>query len=194
MEDNTNQVTETVDSDTCAQNQITEPVNEPTKTFTQEEVDQIIQKRLSKEKVKMEEKIKAEADESARMAKMGEAERQKALFDKQVKDFEEQKKAFEEAQSALNKEKLLNETSKQLAAKNLPIDFAEQLISDTAENTLRNIDTFEQKWQVALDKALESKLKGSTPTSPLVKDTPAKAPKDMSFSEFAEYQNNKNND
>ncbi|WP_343336987.1 hypothetical protein TPELB_21220 [Terrisporobacter petrolearius] len=188
MEDNTNQVTETVDSDTCAQNQITEPVNEPTKTFTQEEVDQIIQKRLSKEKAK----IKAEADEAARMAKMGEAERQKALFDKQVKDFEEQKKAFEEAQSALNKEKLLNETSKQLAAKNLPIDFAEQLISDTAENTLRNIDTFEQKWQVALDKALESKLKGSTPTSPLVKNTATKAPKDMSFSEFAEYQKNKN--
>lgn len=192
MEDvkDTTQVTEPVD-DKSAQ-QVTDPVkDEPTeKMFTQAELDAIIEKRLSKERKKMEQKIREEADEAARMAQMSEAERQQALFDKRVKEFEQKEQEFNEAQAALNKEKMLNETSKQLAAKNLPIEFAEQLMAETAEDTLKNIDNFEVKWQEAITKAMESKLKGTTPTSPRHKE-PTKDPKTMSFSEFAKYKKNK---
>lgn len=192
MEDvkDTTQVTEPVD-DKSAQ-QVTDPVkDEPTeKMFTQAELDAIIEKRLSKERKKMEQKIKEEADQAAKMAQMSEAERQQALFDKKVKEFEQKEQEFNEAQAALNKEKMLNETSKQLAAKNLPIEFAEQLMAETAEDTLKNIDNFEAKWQEAINKAMESKLKGATPTSPRHKE-PTKDLKTMSFSEFAEYKRNK---
>lgn len=189
MEENKN-ITEPV-NDNSAQPE-TDPVNnEPAeRTFTQSELDAIIEKRLAKERKNIEKRIKDEVDEAAKMAQMSEAERQQALFDKRVKEFEERERAFEEAQAALNREKMLNETSKQLANRGLPLDFAKELMASTAEDTLKNIDAFEAKWQEAMNNAIESKLKGSTPTSPIRKDKPPKNPKDMSFSEFAEYKKN----
>lgn len=160
--------------------------------FSQAELDSIIEKRLGKERAKWEKKIKEEADEAARMAQMSEAERQQALFDKRVKDFEEREAAFNQAQEALMREKMLNETSKQLSNKGLPLDFAEKLMASTAEDTLANIDAFEKQWQAAIEKAVDSKLKGSTPTSPKSKEKPKKNVKNMSFSEFAKHKNNNN--
>lgn len=174
-----------------AQHQESDKVNNPEKTFTQSELDSIIEKRLAKERNKWEKKVKEEADEAARLATMSEQEKQQALFDKRVKDFEEREAEFNAAQEALRREKMLNETSRQLSERNLPIDFADKLMADTAEETISNIEAFEQQWQEAVAKAVDSKLKGSTPTSPKSKSKPPKNVKDMSFSEYIEYQKNK---
>lgn len=163
--------------------------NPPEKTFTQAELDSIIEKRLSKEKAKWEKKVKEEADEAARMAQMSEAEKQQALFDKRVKEFEEKEAAFNAAQVALQRDKMLNETNKQLVSRGLPLDFADKLMADTAEDTLANIDAFEKQWQAAINNAVDSKIKGSTPTSPLPKNNGNKDVSKMSFSEFAKYKN-----
>ena len=77
--------------------QVEQVAEQTVKTFTQEEVDKIVNKRLARERKDIEAKI--------------EAERQKAMFEKQVAEFEATKRAFEQ-------EKLLNETSKQVASKN----------------------------------------------------------------------------
>ena len=162
------------------------------KMFSQSELDSIIEKRLGKEKAKWEKKVKEEADEAARMAQMSEAEKQEALFIKRVQEFEEREAAFNEAQAALQREKMLNETNKQLSERGLPLNFAEHIMADTAEDTLANIEAFEKEWQAAINKAVDSKLRGSTPTSPISKSN--NKPKDiakMSFSEFAKYKNNK---
>ena len=130
---------------------------EPTvKTFTQEEVDKMIQKRLSRERKDIEAKIEAERAEAERLAKMSEAEKQQALFKKQVEEFEATKRAFEQ-------EKLLNETSKQLASKNLPIEFAEMLKAQDAESTFENIKIFEAKFNEAVERLVNERLKGNTP-------------------------------
>ena len=76
------------------------------KTFTQDEVDKMISKRLQRERKDIEAKIEAERKEAEELAKLSEAEKQRKLFEKQVKEFEETKRAFEN-------ERLLNETSKQ---------------------------------------------------------------------------------
>lgn len=164
------------------------PVENKEKMFSQSELDSIIEKRLGKEKAKWEKKVKEEADEAARMAKMSEAEKQEALFTKRVQEFEEREAAFNEAQAALQREKMLNETNKQLSERGLPLNFAEHIMADTAENTLANIDAFEKEWQAAINKAVDSKLRGSTPTSPVSKSKPKDVAK-MSFSEFAKYKN-----
>lgn len=164
------------------------PVENKEKMFSQAELDSIIEKRLGKEKAKWEKKVKEEADEAARMAKMSEAEKQEALFIKRVQEFEEREAAFNEAQAALQREKMLNETNKQLSERGLPLNFAEHIMADTAENTLANIDAFEKEWQAAINKAVDSKLRGSTPTSPVSKSKPKDVAK-MSFSEFAKYKN-----
>lgn len=184
------QVTDSV-NDNSAQPEAGTVNKEPAeRMFTQSELDAILEKRLAKERKNIEKRIKDEVDEASKMAQMSEAERQQALFDKRVKEFEEKERAFNEAQAALNKEKMLNETSKQLASRGLPLDFAKELMASTAEDTLKNIDAFESRWQEAIEKAIDSKLKGSTPTSPVRKEKPAKDPKNMSFSEFAEYKKN----
>ena len=163
----------------------------PEKTFTQSELDSILEKRLSKERAKWEKKVKEEADEAARLATMSEAEKQEALFNKRVKEFEEKEAAFNAAQVALQRDKMLNETNKQLVSRGLPLDFADKLMADTAEDTLANIDAFEKQWQAAINNAVDSKIKGSTPTTPLVKNNENKDVSKMSFSEFANYKNNK---
>ena len=136
---------------------IVEKTTEPTvKTFTQEEVDKIVNKRLARERKDIEAKIEAERAEAERLAKMSEAEKQQALFKKQVAEFEATKRAFEQ-------EKLLNETSKQLASKNLPIEFAEMLKAQDAESTFENIKIFEAKFNEAVERVVNERLKGNTP-------------------------------
>ena len=137
--------------------QTVEKTQEPTvKTFTQEEVDKMIQKRLSRERKDIEAKIEAERKEAEELAKLSEAEKQKKLFEKQVAEFEATKRAFEQ-------EKLLNETSKQLASKNLPIEFAEMLKAQDAESTFENIKIFETKFNEAVERLVNERLKGKTP-------------------------------
>ena len=130
------------------------------KKLTQEDFDKAISKRLAREKAKWEKefaiKLEIEKKESEELAKLSEQEKQKKLFEKQVKEFEETKKAFEN-------ERLLNETSKQLASKNLPIEFAQMLKGNDAESTFENIKVFETKFNDALEKAVNERLRGKTP-------------------------------
>lgn len=133
-----------------------------TKTFTQEQVNEMIAKRLQRERKDIEAKIEAERKEAEELAKLSEQEKQKKLFEKQVREFEETKKAFEA-------ERLLNETSKQLASKNLPIEFAEMLKGEDAESTFNNINVFEAKFNEALEKMVTERLRGSTPKTATIK-------------------------
>ena len=126
------------------------------KTFTQDEVDKMISKRLQRERKDIEAKIEAERKEAEELAKLSEQEKQKKLFEKQVREFEETKRAFEN-------ERLLNETSKQLAAKNLPIEFAEMLKGNDAEVTFENIKLFESKFNEAVERVVSERLKGNIP-------------------------------
>ena len=126
------------------------------KTFTQEEVNEMISKRLQRERKDIKAQIEAERKEAEELAKLSEAEKQKKLFEKQVKEFEETKKAFED-------ERLLNETSKQLASKNLSIEFAPILKGKDAEETFENIKLFEEKFNEAVEKVVTERLRGNVP-------------------------------
>lgn len=153
-----NQTQETQLQDPAANNTESGRAAETQRMFTQEEVNKMMEKRLARERKDLEAKIEAERTESAKFAKMSEAERQKALFEKQVKEFEDVKAAFE-------KEKLLNETSKELAQNNLPVEFADYLLAKDAESTFNNINVFKEKWNVALENAVNERMKGKTPAA-----------------------------
>ena len=134
------------------------------KTFTQDEVNEMISKRLQRERKDIEAKIEAERKEAEELAKLSEAEKQRKLFEKQVKEFEETKRAFEN-------ERLLNETSKQLASKNLPIEFAEMLKGNDAEKTFENIQLFEAKFNEAVEKVVTERLRGNVPKTTISSNT-----------------------
>ena len=129
--------------------------NSDIKTFTQEEVDKIIAKRLAREKKDIEEKIEKERKEAEELAKLSEAEKQRKLFEKEKAEFEETKRAYE-------KEKLLNETQKQLSQRNLPISMAKHLVGENAEGTLENITELDKDFNSALEKMVNETLKGNT--------------------------------
>ena len=126
------------------------------KTFTQDEVNEMISKRLQRERKDIKAQIEAERKEAEELAKLSEQERQKKLFEKQVKEFEETKRAFEN-------ERLLNETSKQLDAKKLPIKFAKLLKGNNAEETFENIQLFEVEFNEAVEKVVTERLRGNVP-------------------------------
>lgn len=126
------------------------------KTFTQDDIDKIVNKRLARERKDIEARIEAEKEEAKKLAKMDADEKAKFEFDKQVKEFEETKKAFES-------ERLLNETTRQLDSKKLPIQFAEMLKGVDAETTFENIKKFEDGFNSEVEKRVSERLKGSVP-------------------------------
>lgn len=122
------------------------------KLFSQDEVNDIINKKFAQWK-KKEEEAKKQAEE---LAKLSEQDKAKKLLEIKEKELEEREKALEN-------EKLLNETTKQLAAKNLPIEFAELLKGNDAESTFNNIKIFEEKFNKALEIQVVERLKGNAP-------------------------------
>lgn len=144
-----------------------------TKTFTQEDVNEIISKRLLRDRSKWEEdfkiKLEKEKEQAEELAKLSEKERNKVLLEQERKKFEDERMSFQ-------KEKIELEVTQQLAEKSLPVEFANLLVSDTAETSFENISNFEKKWQDALSKAVDEKIKGTTPRGPgtkLGEDKPA---------------------
>ena len=118
------------------------------KTFTQEELDKILNKKFAQWQKKTEE-AKLEAE---RRAKLTEAEK-----------LAEERKEFEAMKKQFIYEKRVNETSKVLASNNLPIEFADFLISDSDEATTQRVDLFKNAFNEAVEKLVNERLKGNTP-------------------------------
>lgn len=136
-----------------------EPQKPQEKLFTQEEVNNIVEKRLNKEKNKW----KNEVDQAKRLAEMSAEERAREEFRIKQQQFEEERAAFE-------KEKLLVQTQKELSAKNVPIEFADMLVKEDAEATKAAIDAFAQLYNQSVEKGVSNKMKGRPPKT---KQTPS---------------------
>ena len=149
------------------------------KTFTQEEVNAILEKRLSREIKKieaekqkaMELELKAELEEAEKLAKMSEAERVKAKAEKERVKFEKERKKFEEEMRAFNQERMLNTTMTTLSGKNLPVEFASFLRADNAEQIMENIAIFGKHFNEAVEKAVTERLRGKTPQASTVNNS-----------------------
>lgn len=134
--------------------------NKDIKSFNQDDVNEILTKRLAKERVKFEEEFKnklaLEKKESERLAKLSEDDREKEVLRVAKEEFDTERRTF-------LKEKLELQVTKELAEKGLPISFAKLLVTDAADTSLENIKSFEKDWQTALEKAVVEKLKGTNP-------------------------------
>lgn len=142
------------------------------KTYTQDELDKLLQaetdrkttKALETAKAKWEEEFKSKIEndrsETEKLAKLSEAERIEAIWKKKEQEWE-----TERLQNQT--EKLEAQTIKELSFSGLPTEFASYLLADNAESIKQNIDTFKLKWSEALEKAVDERIKstGSTPQS-----------------------------
>ena len=177
-----------VDNNTEVDVQPTEPTE---KTFTQSELDEIISKRLAKEKAKFEEQLKTKVSEAERLAKLSEDERAKEEIRLAQEELNNMRNEFNTMKEDFEKQQMLSQVQKELNEKGLPINMAQSLIGVDAETTKANIEKFESDWKSSLQDAIQREIKtnSSSPRTELKgNEGKHKDPKNMSLTEFIEYQ------
>ena len=125
-------------------------------SITQDELDEILNKRLARQEEKLEKKFKAEKEEELRKSKLSQAEKE-AEERKELQD--ELAKAKEENRPM----KLEGRTSELLNEHELPQSFKGFLIGQDEEATEANIEAFEDIYLAEIKKAAEEKWKSKAP-------------------------------
>ena len=134
------------------------------KTYTEEELnaklqaeaDRRVTKALQTAKEKWEQEQAVKIEQEKELAKLSEEEKAK-------KQLEMERQSLEKERLEFKKIKLELETTKILDERKLPTKFAKYLIADDNEQTLANINEFQESWQQAIQSEIESRLKGKTP-------------------------------
>ena len=171
-----------------------EPQQTGERMFTQAEVDEIIGKRLAKERAKHEQEVATKVSEAERLAKLTGDEKIKEEIKIAQEELDRTKKEFAAMKAEFDQQQMLAQVTKELNARNLPIGMADKMIGKDAETTKANIDAFETTWKESLEAAIKNEIKGNA-SSPRLElhenEGQTKDPKDMSFTEFMDYYQKK---
>ena len=171
-----------------------EPQQTGERMFTQAEVDEIIGKRLAKERAKHEQEVATKVSEAERLAKLTGDEKVKEEIKIAQEELDRTKKEFAAMKAEFDQQQMLAQITKELNARNLPIGMADKMIGKDAETTKANIDAFETTWKQSLEAAIKNEIKGNA-SSPRLElhenEGQTKDPKDMSFTEFMDYYQKK---
>lgn len=134
------------------------------KTYTEEELDKLVQaeadrrvtKGLETARTKWEEEHKKKVEKEKELAQLSAEERLK-------KELAEKEKSLADQEKSLNVERLKFQAGQELLKKNLPTEFLDFVIAETSEKTFENLNILERSWAEAIDKAIKERLKGRTP-------------------------------
>ena len=162
-----------IDNNTQLNNDVEAAQIEPTeKTYTQEQVNEMIARRVARETKKIEAEkekayqaqLEAELKESERLAQMNEADRVKAKAENERKQFEQEKKLFAEQMKAFEQQKIKNQTMQMLGERNMPVELAQFITSQNADEIMDNVNTFQKHFNEAVEKVVVERLRGKTPS------------------------------
>lgn len=128
------------------------------KTFTQSQLDEIIQKEKAKAKRSAEKEYQAKLDEAEKLRQMNEA--QKAEYEQ-----EKQRAYIAELEAKINRSGLEREASKMLSEGGIAVDdkILGLVVKDTAKSTQEAVESFVALVNELADKKVSEKLKGKTP-------------------------------
>lgn len=130
------------------------------KTFTQEELNEILQSRLEREREKLSEevddKIKRAKEEAEKMAQMSAKEREEELRKQQ-----EQELAKKEQELKLRENKL--EAIDILSENGLPIKMVDLIIDTDRDAMKEKIERLTSSWKESVESSVEERLKGTAP-------------------------------
>lgn len=133
--------------------QVEEPIQT---TFTQEDIDQAVQKAIDEAKKKWQSELENQKSEAEKLANMSETQKKKYQEEKRLKDLDER-------EAAISKRELTAQAKDMLADKGLPIELAEILIYKDAETCSKSIEAVSKAFQSAVEKAVENRIKGGDP-------------------------------
>jgi len=138
-----------------------EQTQQKEKTFSQEEVSQMIKDRLAREKRKSDERMKDAIQEAEKLAKMNKDQKNQYELEKLLKENEELK-----AEKALSQMK--NETRSMLNESGLE-NFDDQivniLVNTDAEKTRKNVESFTNLLNQMVKSNVEKALRQDSPVS-----------------------------
>ncbi|HEL9634876.1 TPA: DUF4355 domain-containing protein [Streptococcus suis] len=128
------------------------------KTFTQEEVNALIEKRLAKQEKSFNKRIQEKLDEAEKLRQMN-AEQKAEYEAKKQADY------IAELEAKINRSGLEKEASKILSESGLVVDdkILDFVVKDTAEATQEAVDSFSALVNDLADKKVSEMLKGKTP-------------------------------
>lgn len=152
------EIKETVVEPEIEQASVQEEEQTTEKTFTQSQLDEIIQKEKAKAKRSAEKEYQAKMDEAEKLRKMNEV--QKAEYEQ-----EKQKAYIAELEAKINRSGLEREASKMLSEGGIVVDdkILSIVVKDTAESTREAVEGFVALVNELADKKVGEKLKGKTP-------------------------------
>ena len=145
------------------------------KTYSQEEVDALLQKNgdkrvseaLKTAKQKWEQEYTQKMNEEKRLSQLTQEEREREIQMKEAEKFKAQLEEFEKAKAEFQKQQLEAELMKELSNEGLPVHFAQWLLGADAEATNANLQAFKAEYvkavQEAVEKHVEDKLRGKEP-------------------------------
>ena len=136
-----------------------EDVAEPeARHYTQADIDKMIAKRLKQQEAKLQKQFEAEKAEEKRLAEMDAQQRAEEEHKKRLAQLEAREAKIKLAEDRIECEKILRE-------RGLAVDMAQFLLTNDAETTLANINSFEKAFKEAVQKEVNEKIKGTTPAS-----------------------------
>ena len=155
MEDN-KQTTQPVDTVDAGTKEV-----QTGKTFSQEQVNEIVGQRLKDVQAKQEEAIKSAVAlaiaEERRQAKLTEEEREKEAKTKREAELKEREDTLTLRERKLQAQELLSQ-------KNIPIDLVDFVVDLDETKTKDNIDKLAKTYNKSVETGVTDKLKGTPPT------------------------------
>lgn len=161
---------ERIETDNTEQEKQTEK-KEPELKYSDDDVDEIIDKKFAKWQKQQEEKIN-ELKEAQKLEKMNEDEKANYKIKKLQKELEGYKKRENQSAMAKVAQSMLVEEGF-----NISDDLVSNLITDEAESTKDNVKDFTKLLKEAVEKEVNERLKGKSPTVKTTRTKTAKATK-----------------
>ncbi|MDF2663890.1 MAG: phage capsid protein [Paenibacillus sp.] len=133
---------------------------EGSKTFTQEDIDKIVNKTIARERTKWEKDFETKLTEAKT-----EAEKLAKMNAQQKDDYERQQRETKltEREGEITRRELRATALETLAEKGLPKQLADILVYTDADSTSKSIESVEKSFRDAVEAAVNERLKGDTP-------------------------------
>lgn len=138
------------------------------KTFTQEQVDNIVKGRIAKERKAWEKHLEDQQTEAKKLEEMTEKEK-KAYQDKKRED------ELTQREKEITKRELTATAKETLAEKGISLGLAQFLDYSNAENCQKSIEELTKVFNEAVEKAVNEKIKGGKPFKRAPEGDPMKA-------------------
>lgn len=137
------------------------------KTFTQEDVDRIVTKRLEKSNKQWQEKFNA-LEESIKLQSMSEEQKQEHNYNKKLEELTQREQELEAKINAYNQREYKSTIQAQLQEAGLPTAMADMLVNMDAESVATQINAMKDMFNTQINAQVQSKVQASAnvPTQP----------------------------